>query len=444
MRRLNPLLLLLLTACDVPAEIQEVLRDPTSHERYSASLVRAGLDQTGAGRDWVEEAERAMASPLVVSLPHREDGFLDPAIPRALGYRFELRRGQRLQVDLALDEVRPGRLFIDLFRLASDSTSPPFFQLDLPPDSTHLEFDAPRSGSYLLRVQPELLRGGAFAIEIRVVPQLAFPVEGRGPSAVLSRFGADRDGGRRAHRGVDIFAPRGTPALAAGDGRVTRVDTTNLGGNVVWMTTARGGHRLYYAHLDRQLVREGQQVRVGDTLGLVGNTGNARTTPPHLHFGVYVRREGALDPYPFIEPLRTGVVAADSAARTLIGRWARAGVDGVVAREAPNTRAPELERLRRGAAVWVVSASQAFYRVQLPDGREGYVPQRGMQSASAAFAVMDAVAGAPIRAAPRPGAPLRGRVPSEEARLAVLGLYDRYGLVLDSEGREGWIELEDD
>jgi len=65
-----------------------------------------------------------------------------------------------------------------------------------------------------------------------------------------------------------------------------------------------GNMRVYYAHLDEQWVEPGEFVRAGQALGAVGNTGNARTTPPHLHFGVYVRqpgvRGGARDPAEFL------------------------------------------------------------------------------------------------------------------------------------------------
>ena len=58
-----------------------------------------------------------------------------------------------------------------------------------------------------------------------------------------------------------------------------------LGGNTVWLNTP--GTSYYYAHLDRVAVRDQQRVKVGDVLGYVGNTGNARNMPSHLHFGVY-------------------------------------------------------------------------------------------------------------------------------------------------------------
>ena len=107
-----------------------------------------------------------------------------------------------------------------------------------------------------------------------------FPWRSGDTRAVLSFFGDSRDGGRRGHRGVDIFAPRGTPVLSATDGRVYRVETTLIGGNVVWVRASDQVNRVYYAHLDSQVVRTGMEVKRGTLLGFVGNTGNARTTPP--------------------------------------------------------------------------------------------------------------------------------------------------------------------
>jgi len=155
-----------------------------------------------------------------------------------------------------------------------------------------------------LRIQLALGRAARYDVAIASSPLLAFPVQGVDGAAIWSGFGADRDGGRRAHRGVDIFAARGTPVLAATDGFVTRVETTRVGGNVIWMQPLFGNMRVYYAHLSEQWVEPGEFVLAGQPLGAVGNTGNAITTPPHLHFGVYVRRQGvrggARDPAEFL------------------------------------------------------------------------------------------------------------------------------------------------
>lgn len=128
----------------------------------------------------------------------------------------------------------------------------------------------------------------AFHALLQTIPDetLEMPVAGVRVSQVADTWGAPRGGGR-CHEGQDIFAPRGTPVLAATDGWVYRIETRECGGKVVWIAGA-GGMRYYYAHLDDWAdVGEGMFVTSGTVLGFVGNTGNALTTPPHLHFGVY-------------------------------------------------------------------------------------------------------------------------------------------------------------
>ena len=155
----------------------------------------------------------------------------------------------------------------------------------------------------MVRLQPELLRGGRYALTQHALASLRFPVLGKDSRAVSSGFGAARDGGQREHHGIDILAPRGTPVLSAADGVVTSVAVTDIGGKVVWVSDPARDLSLYYAHLDSQGVSTGTRVRAGDVLGTVGNTGNARTTVPHLHFGIYHRREGPIDPIPYVHEL---------------------------------------------------------------------------------------------------------------------------------------------
>lgn len=140
-----------------------------------------------------------------------------------------------------------------------------------------------------------------YAMRLASMPvpaMLAVPVGGVRREALHDTWGAARSG-RRRHEGIDIFARRGTPVLAATEGIVMRVGTNRLGGNVVWVL-GPGGQRHYYAHLDRFAdVRPGMRVEAGRVLGYVGTTGNARGTPPHLHYGIYGVR-GATNPYPFL------------------------------------------------------------------------------------------------------------------------------------------------
>ncbi len=102
-------------------------------------------------------------------------------------------------------------------------------------------------------------------------------------------WGYPRSGGR-THQGNDIFASRGTPVVAVGDGEVVRSNPpdspSRLGGITVTYRTADGSE-WYNAHLDRvgEDVEVGASVSRGQEIGTVGNTGNARSTPPHLHLG---------------------------------------------------------------------------------------------------------------------------------------------------------------
>jgi murein DD-endopeptidase MepM/ murein hydrolase activator NlpD len=87
------------------------------------------------------------------------------------------------------------------------------------------------------------------------------------------------------HEGIDVAAPRGTPILAAANGRVTFAGRRSGYGLVVELDHGYG-HSTLYGHADRIQVRVGQQVQRGDVIALVGSTGMA--TSPHLHYEVRV------------------------------------------------------------------------------------------------------------------------------------------------------------
>lgn len=97
------------------------------------------------------------------------------------------------------------------------------------------------------------------------------------------RFGP----GWRLHQGTDIFAPHGTPVRAPVDGTI-RMKNGGLGGISTYVIQPDGGY-VYLAHLSGQpeTLTEGQQVKVGDVVGFVGSTGNARGTSPHTHFEIH-------------------------------------------------------------------------------------------------------------------------------------------------------------
>lgn len=115
-------------------------------------------------------------------------------------------------------------------------------------------------------------------------------------------------GGRRAHKGVDLAAPVGTPIYATADGTVSRASW--FSGYGLYIAVEHGGEmQTRYAHLSRLNVADGQRVRKGDVIGYVGSTGNS--TGPHLHYEVRISGE-AVNPLPYMQ---SGMASADSNAK---------------------------------------------------------------------------------------------------------------------------------
>jgi len=119
-----------------------------------------------------------------------------------------------------------------------------------------------------------------------------WPISGR----IHSGFGPR---GSNFHDGIDIAAPEGTPVRAIDHGRVIYSDQLRGYGNMVILRHADGLVSVY-AHNERNLVREGQQVSRGETIARVGSTG--RVSGPHLHFEIR-RNNKAEDPLQYMPQL---------------------------------------------------------------------------------------------------------------------------------------------
>ncbi|HEX7832587.1 MAG TPA: M23 family metallopeptidase [Thermoanaerobaculia bacterium] len=140
-------------------------------------------------------------------------------------------------------------------------------------------------------------------IRSAVPSTIRVPVRGVKPKDLRDTWGASRSGGR-SHQGIDIFAPRGREIVSATRGIVVTVGENALGGRIV-RVLGPGGQWHYYAHLERFAdVRAGDLVAEGRVLGYVGDSGNAKGTPPHLHYGIYRFEGGAINPYPLLRGVR--------------------------------------------------------------------------------------------------------------------------------------------
>jgi murein DD-endopeptidase MepM/ murein hydrolase activator NlpD len=105
------------------------------------------------------------------------------------------------------------------------------------------------------------------------------------------------------HQGADIFAKKGTPVLSATRGIVMYEGILKLGGKVV-LVLGPNFKMYYYAHLDTIMTHRLSLLKVGDPIGKVGNTGNAKNTPAHLHFSIRnffpFKNVSYEDPVPFL------------------------------------------------------------------------------------------------------------------------------------------------
>jgi hypothetical protein len=121
-----------------------------------------------------------------------------------------------------------------------------------------------------------------------------------GQAAWTDTWGAPRYGPGplvRTHEGQDVFCDYGTPVLAVQNGTV-EFDDGGIGGRVARLRSPDGSY-WYYAHLSDWNTEEftsGDRVETGDVIGFCGNSGNAITTPPHVHFGWYDRHGQARNP----------------------------------------------------------------------------------------------------------------------------------------------------
>ena len=287
----------LFTACTTSAP--GIFGKQNLHDQYAQKLTNAGLKETAIGNLWFTVAEQALSSPVTISLPHKELGYFAAEKPRAIGLQFGGKQGEKLVFEIKKNSSGQSLLYADLWEVNA-AAKPTFLRsIDTAKQTFELEIES-NTTRYILRLQPELLRSVDYELSIAIAPSLAFPVSGNN-ARIASIWGDARDAGARKHEGIDIFAPKRTPAIAAADGTVTAVNENKLGGRVIWLRPKEKNYTLYYAHLDEQLATAGQRVNKGDTIGLIGNTGNARTTPPHLHFGIY-SFGGAVDPLPFVNP----------------------------------------------------------------------------------------------------------------------------------------------
>lgn len=414
--------------CD---KLKTVFTDISPYEEYLESLEKADLRHRPMVEEWKRAGEDVFKDSILIQIPFSEQGFFSAGEPEARSYRIELKEGQVLEIAGTFITKNEGKLFLDLFKLEDNvwkqiAHSDTLFLLPI-------EFD--ENTTCLLRIQPELLVDLYYTLNINLLPALINPVSQASDLSIGSFYGDPRDAGKRIHEGVDIFASRGTPVIAPANGFITRVGTNKLGGKVIWMRDRKRGHSYYFAHLDSQLISSGVRVNRGDTIGLVGNTGNARTTAPHLHFAIYeyVSRNP-------LHYLRKEEQVMDLEIDTTIRREDyKVIAKAVNMRAGPTTSVDVIKTLKKNTFLKVIAKSDNWYRVLLPDRQQGYIirnlinpiedDQRKITLKTSTFLLTY---------------PEKEAVPKklleQDTRIKLLAQHENFQFIETEEGLNGWVE----
>lgn len=202
---------------------------------------------------------------------------------------------------------------------------------------------------------------GAAATPAGKVPRLVFPIVG--PVAFQNDFGDPRWQG--SHEGTDIMAPRRTIAVAAEPGKI-KLWTSSASAGCMLYLYGKSGTTYLYIHLNNDLtkgndnrgacvpgvaywkgLRDGASVAAGQPVGYVGNSGDADSTAPHLHFEVHPNDGGAVNPYPYLKISERLIFAVSPGTVTLT-------VTGTVTKATPDRLTLNIESLQAFPVGWTI------------------------------------------------------------------------------------------
>ncbi|WP_235295936.1 peptidoglycan DD-metalloendopeptidase family protein [Portibacter marinus] len=342
-------------------QINEIFTKPTARESYEKHI--SDVDKLL----WKAKGKQAFNDSVHVQYPYSETLSIDSSEHLAFGYRIDGNKGEVIKIN-----VSSTNLLIDLFEVTADSIER--FEPILQPEflSESYTFEVKNDGAYFLRAQSRLHVSDTIELQIHSEPSFLFPVEGGENRDIGSFWGDPRDGGKRKHKGVDIFAKKGTPLLAVTKSRVRSVRNRGLGGKQVWLYDNDRNLSVYYAHLDSQYVSQGQSVKRGDTIGTVGNTGNARYTPSHLHFAIYIPYEGAIDPIHFIQKTSKETVVLKNN-QMIYHQKMVANRTKVPLRISPSARSKSFRNAYDSEVFTVLGATGSWYHVRDSEMKACYV-----------------------------------------------------------------------
>ncbi len=355
-------------SCEQVQKVADVVIKPTAREKYERDFA----NNDSLYIKWNIAFEKAKNDSLQILMPYSEGGIFSSEENLVYSYDLQLKEGEKIfiEVNKQTDSLQ---VFIDFFKKEKDSNSIKSLRFikSAETDTAFLSSEVDSSSEYKIIIQPQLGVEFPFQLKIYVQPTYIFPVSG-GTNRDVGSFWADpRDGGKRSHEGVDIFADKGTPLVAVTDGIIADTGERGLGGKQVWLRDGLFGKSIYYAHLDSIGTTTGKKVKAGDTIGFVGNTGNAKTTPPHVHFGIYKGSVGAINPYPFIK--QTEIQKVDTSIefnKAIVSRnrteVAKASISGFKI----------LGNLKKNDTISILGKSEDFFHIQSKSGLKGFISDK--------------------------------------------------------------------
>jgi len=344
-----------------------LLTKKTDREKYEQKVLKDSGKLNPIVNAWLNAAEYSLNNPLNVGGNFSERGRFYKNDSTATSYLVDIKRGQKINV--SLNNLNNNfNVYMDLWEAGDTAIrKTPAFITASDTGRNTIEYAATKDEKIIIRFQQDLSAQSEYEFEIKTGPVFSFPISPSVKSNIGSLWGDARDAGVRKHEGIDIFAAKNSPAVAVADGIISSVSENELGGKVVFLRPANMNYNVYYAHLDSQLVEEGQRVVKGQTIGLVGNTGNARTTAAHLHFGIYTIT-GAIDPLLFVKPVTNFKKASSTFPlknNFVTVRQAKL-LNDITAKKA-------IHNIIKNAPVKVYAVADNYYRVATADGKKGFI-----------------------------------------------------------------------
>ncbi|HEX8561565.1 MAG TPA: M23 family metallopeptidase [Flavobacterium sp.] len=365
-KRLYFLILAVITfaGCSKITQLTDNITNPSARERYAREFKESDV----LFGQWRQAYHLALSDSIEVQLPYVESGSFKLGSASAYSYVLQMKEGEVIEASVERDSTSH-RIFIDIYKLSATG-SHCVEQSEI--GASQLSHAVEESGGYKVIIQPEIAANTNFNIVLSKAPLYGFPVAGKGNSAIQSFWGYERDGGARRHEGVDIFAKKGTPVIAVSDGVISDTGDRGLGGKQVWQRTENFRHAIYYAHLDQIKATTGSRVKIGDTVGFVGNTGNAKGGPAHLHFGIY--KYGAVDPLPFIYATKTPKTAKPKGfSKQYQSVVVSSSGSAANLRQAPSTSAPTLGTIRKSENATLLGEHGDWLHIRTARGTQAFL-----------------------------------------------------------------------